>query len=346
MNRFIFLLTVCLGFISDFAFGQVGIGTTNPNNSSILELSSTNRGILIPRTDTLAVVNPAKGLIICDTATSTGLNYFYFNGAYWQSLGKNAGPFNDSFNGNRTVKRAGIPNINVGTKSTVADFLNAYFFPFISATISINANVLVEIGTSTSVTISGATTANDETLFSNGRVDETLPTTSTIYSFGAATSYTTSFTFTPIATVTSSLEYRFVAYQGVANNGTPTTINSPTKLVQSVFPYLHIVSSNNLTAGGTAAYSGLNKLVQVKTATKSVTHNSATVGYIYFMYPASYGTLTSILDHNNFEQISAFTRFTANVTSVGLVNNWTTSYYIYQSNLTTLPSNWTYIYRY
>ena len=345
MNRLVLLLILYLVFISNLAIGQVGIGTTNPNKSSILDISSINKGILIPRTDTLAIVNPAKGLIICDTATSTGLNYFYFNGVYWQSLGKNAGSFADSFNGNRLVKRPGIPNINVGTTSNVADFLNAYFFPFISAAIGINGNVLYEIGTSNSVTISGTITANDETIFSNNRVDEIYAGLGTIYTFSSNVSYSTNFTFTPIATVSSSLDYRFVAKLGVANNGSPTIIQSGTKLVQAVFPYLHIVSSNNLTSGGTAAYSGLTKIIQAK-GNKTITHNSSFPGYIYFMYPASYGTLTSILDQNNFEQITAFTRFTSNVTSVGLVNNWTTSYYIYQTNLTTQPSNWNYQYRY
>ena len=114
MNRFVFLLILYLVFISNLTNAQVGIGTTNPDASSILDITSSNKGVLIPRADTLSIVNPAKGLIICDTATSTGLNYFYFNGVYWQSLGKNAGSFADSFNGNRTVKRSGIPNINVG----------------------------------------------------------------------------------------------------------------------------------------------------------------------------------------------------------------------------------------
>jgi hypothetical protein len=349
MNKLVFQILICFALVSNLATAQVGIGTTTPNPSSILDIASQTKGVLIPRTDTLSVINPAPGLIICDTATSTGINYFYFNGTYWQSLGENAGTFLDSFNGNRAIKRPnwpGVTGVNVGTTTNVGAFLNAVFFPFISATISINANVLVEIGTNNNVTISGATTPNDETVFSNGRVNQVFPSTTTIYSFGSATTYSTTFTFNPIGSVPASQEYRFVAYQSVANNGVaPFVINSSTKFVQSVYPYLHVVSSVNLTAGGTDAYSGVNKLIQAR-SNKTITHNSTTAGYIYFMYPASYGTLTSILDQNNFEQITAFTRFTSNVTSLGLANNWTTSYYIYQSNFQTIPSNWNYIYRY
>jgi hypothetical protein len=250
-----------------------------------------------------------------------------------------------TFNGNRAIKRAAWPyNINMGTTTNVNDFLNAVFFPFLSASISINASVLYEVGTSNSVTISGSTTAQDETIFSNGRIDETYPSTTTVYTFGAATSYSTNITFTPDQSVTSSLELRYVAYQGVGNNGSPTTINSSTKLVQSVYPYLHGVHSDNLTAGGTDVYTKLSgKIVQAK-SNKTVSLTGS--GYIYFCYPASYGTLTSILDHNGFEQISAFNYTTSNVTSSGLVNNWTTSYYIYQSNNTTVPAAWNYQFKY
>jgi N-acetylneuraminic acid mutarotase len=48
-------------------FSQVGIGTVTPNASSVLELSSTTKGMLIPRMTTdqrNAIVSPASGLMI------------------------------------------------------------------------------------------------------------------------------------------------------------------------------------------------------------------------------------------------------------------------------------------
>jgi hypothetical protein len=350
MNRLGFLLILYLVFISNLANAQVGIGTTNPDASSILDISSINKGILIPRADTLSITNPAKGLIICDTATSTGLNYFYFNGVYWQSLGKNAGTFADSFNGARPIKRpnwTGVSNVNVGTTTNVQDFLEAVFFPFISATININGNILIEIGTSTTVTISGVTTVGDETIFSNGRIDETYAGLGTIYSFGAATSYSTTFTFAPDAAVSSTLDYRFVARQGVANNGKPPFLitSGTTKLVQSAYPYFCSVSSANLTAGGTAVYTGLTKLAITGKVNKTV-NLTGTNGYIYFCYPSNYGNLTSILDHNLFQQLPSFTKYTATVTSVGLVNNWSTTYFIYKLNTLTSPAGWNYQFLY
>ena len=46
---------------------RVGIGTTAPNASALLEIKSTNKGLLIPRMTTAqrdAIVTPADGLMI------------------------------------------------------------------------------------------------------------------------------------------------------------------------------------------------------------------------------------------------------------------------------------------
>ncbi len=49
---------------------QVGIGTTSPDPSSILDINSTTKGVLMPRLTSLernAIVSPANGLIIYNT---------------------------------------------------------------------------------------------------------------------------------------------------------------------------------------------------------------------------------------------------------------------------------------
>ena len=56
---------------------NVGIGTTNPSSSAMLDVSSTNLGILIPRMTTAqmnAISSPATGLIIYNTDCNN-LNY-------------------------------------------------------------------------------------------------------------------------------------------------------------------------------------------------------------------------------------------------------------------------------
>jgi hypothetical protein len=67
---------------------NVGIGTTTPNSSSILDLSATNKGLLIPRMTTAqraAIVTPAAGLLVYDTNFN---QFWYFDGTIWvQAIG-------------------------------------------------------------------------------------------------------------------------------------------------------------------------------------------------------------------------------------------------------------------
>ena len=54
--------------------GQIGIGANmfTPENSALLELLSTNSGLLLPRLTTAkrnAISNPALSLIICNLST-------------------------------------------------------------------------------------------------------------------------------------------------------------------------------------------------------------------------------------------------------------------------------------
>lgn len=61
------LLLVSSLMLSSVLFGQVGVGTTSPEKSSILNVESPNKdkGFIIPRMNTVeckAIVNPANGL--------------------------------------------------------------------------------------------------------------------------------------------------------------------------------------------------------------------------------------------------------------------------------------------
>jgi hypothetical protein len=66
--------------------GQIGIGTNAPNTSSILDIVSTNKGVLLPRMTTAqrnAISTPANGLEIYNTST-TSPNYY--DGTTWQQV--------------------------------------------------------------------------------------------------------------------------------------------------------------------------------------------------------------------------------------------------------------------
>lgn len=60
----------------------------SPNNSAILELRSSNKGVLVPRmseSDRLNILSPAQGLLVFQTTGSIG--FFYHNGTSWDTLG-------------------------------------------------------------------------------------------------------------------------------------------------------------------------------------------------------------------------------------------------------------------
>ncbi len=96
MKQFLFTLTACcIALISE---AQIGIGTTTPNASAELDITSTNKGFLPPRialtatTSASPVTSPATGLLVYNTATSgTAPNnvtpgYYYYNGTKWQRI--------------------------------------------------------------------------------------------------------------------------------------------------------------------------------------------------------------------------------------------------------------------
>lgn len=80
-------------------FSQIGIGTTTPDASAALEISSTNKGFLPPRValtannDIVTIPSPATGLLIYNTAISgtfpnnVSKGYYFYNGLKWIPLG-------------------------------------------------------------------------------------------------------------------------------------------------------------------------------------------------------------------------------------------------------------------
>lgn len=86
MKKIIFLFFTIASGTASFAQNNVGIGTASPNASAILDLSSTTKGLLIPRMTTAqrsAVSSPATGLLVFDTDTKT---LWAYDGAAWKNL--------------------------------------------------------------------------------------------------------------------------------------------------------------------------------------------------------------------------------------------------------------------
>ena len=81
-------LLLLLVLFSKLVIAQVGIGTTTPDESSILEVSSSTKGLLTPRmteTQKNAIDDPATGLLIYQLDVQDG--FWYFDGIQWLFLG-------------------------------------------------------------------------------------------------------------------------------------------------------------------------------------------------------------------------------------------------------------------
>lgn len=91
------------------ALSQVGIGTSDPNPSAILDLSSNTKGVLVPRMTTAertVISNPSEGLLVYDLTTHS---YWFFKGSAWRELP--SGFFGDETN-NTTFESDGTLVMN------------------------------------------------------------------------------------------------------------------------------------------------------------------------------------------------------------------------------------------
>jgi hypothetical protein len=87
----ILILGFMLIFPYQFVFGQVSINTTGnvPDGSAMLDVSATNKGILVPRvaltgtTDATTIFTPATSLLVYNTATVSDVvpGYYYNSGS-------------------------------------------------------------------------------------------------------------------------------------------------------------------------------------------------------------------------------------------------------------------------
>jgi hypothetical protein len=81
-------LLVLLLIVTGVALGQgVGINTATPDNSAMLDVVSTNKGVLIPRMTAAqrgAITSPATGLLVYQTDGSAG--FWYYDGTAWRQL--------------------------------------------------------------------------------------------------------------------------------------------------------------------------------------------------------------------------------------------------------------------
>jgi hypothetical protein len=165
-----------------FAFGhtnaQVGIGNVNPDASSILDVTSPDKGILVPRMDLStrnSISSPAEGLLIYNT-TDLGFNY-YQSGWKDFSAGYNVvsatSPITTYLSSDTVV-----PGMSFSPKAGnyLAQFNAQYIINAVSVTaqgvvdLNTNINTLMGLGKGTSSLAGYTTTSSHALAFANGDV--------------------------------------------------------------------------------------------------------------------------------------------------------------------------------
>ena len=121
MKKLVFTLLLFPLFIQ----AQVGINTTTPDASSMLDINATDKGLLIPRVSipnlnaASPITAPAISLLVYNTNTTTGAGFYYWDGTKWTPFTGGTSHWtkigNDIYNNNSA-------NVGVGTTTPTTKF--------------------------------------------------------------------------------------------------------------------------------------------------------------------------------------------------------------------------------
>jgi polyisoprenoid-binding protein YceI len=153
--------------ISMYSSAQVGIGTSNPDASSVLEIQSTSKGLLIPKlskTQRDAINSPAVGLLLYQIDNNPGF-YYYTASKIWIRIGE------------ETIITANTASIttNQGVITANTSSITANINDIAANSISINTNTAsittnqngIDVNTNSITTNQGAITTNTSSITSN-----------------------------------------------------------------------------------------------------------------------------------------------------------------------------------
>ena len=120
MKHFIVLLLFSFSAFLLAAQPGVGIGTSTPNNSALLDVNSTTKGLLIPRMTSaqrIAIASPAAGLVVYETTTNS---MWVYNGSVWvQQAAGGTSPWTTS---GTLIYNTNAGNVGIGTNSPSSKF--------------------------------------------------------------------------------------------------------------------------------------------------------------------------------------------------------------------------------
>jgi hypothetical protein len=211
MKKTIYILTLLCAATSTQA--QVGIGTTSPATSSVLDVSSTTKGLLAPRMTTAqrdAITSPATGLQIYNT-DNAAIETFTGTAGEWFTLGRGKGAIAT----NTAVGVNTLKSNTSGSKNTA----NGYY--------SLNSNTSGDYNTANGYYSLNSNTSGDYNI-ANGPFALRFNTTgnnNTVNGFAALYSNVTGSNNTAIGYVANVSSNNFSNATAIGNGATVTGSN-------------------------------------------------------------------------------------------------------------------------
>lgn len=211
----IYILLLLSSFLG---YSQVGIGTTSPNGSAMLEVKSTQKGFLPPRmsrSDVLLILEPALGLIIyCTDCSPKGL--VIYNGNTWANPSGSLS-FPNASNPMNVSATTGIGKATV----TFSQPISTGTSPILDYTIECIENGMTTTATTSPVEVVGLSSLLSYSFRVSAR-----------NSSGSSLPSNTSNSITPIASSINPITYSYVLSTGQslstgADTVTPISVSQP-----------------------------------------------------------------------------------------------------------------------
>lgn len=134
---------------------SVGVGTNTPNNSAQLDITSTSKGLLIPRMTTVqrtAIASPAAGLMVYDTNLAS---FYFYNGTSWNAVNSGGGGAGSWTASGNNIFNSNTGNVGIGSAAGIKEKLSIKGNLFVTHT---NGNDLINGGNRAVVNLHGANT--------------------------------------------------------------------------------------------------------------------------------------------------------------------------------------------
>ncbi len=274
--------------------------------------------------------NVKAGSLCIDTVNG---ELYIFKGVHWYNIGGLSGTsgLNTSYIRSQPTKVTvgGLPQGTIPNYGTIQELLDNVFYPFTVPVISLSSSSLHEKGLVINKSMTYGITLNNGIVSSrqvllNNSLETTLgsnsgtynspsnlqwvnsPNSSTLY-------YAHTFTFRVNFTNTAQLNTNIlVEFAAPTYNGVLTNAN---------------VNQTNI--------KNLTKTIRKKANHSNVIYNPTLQRYVY-AYPTIYGDLLNIIDQNNFDVTSSFTKTVMSFTLADLTSE---NYNVYVSNSDTTQTN-------